>query len=206
MAFRGEGETTADGITDVSSTADAGQDDTLGEDDAGAVTDSAGSTAPGYGDHSGAKTNPGLGEWADGAWTNKPGADLPTTAGDRTTLAPTGASTTTGSLRPKQKPSPGDREANPGGRDPSDTDANDSSTNANDGFDPSAENPGVSTGEVSDDIGHPDFGVDATDASGDSASAGDPSMGGGPSGQDAGDASDGGAAGPGDVGDGSGPF
>jgi len=81
--------------------------------------------------HSGEKTAPGQGEWGDGAWTNKPGLKLPSIAGDGTTKV-TSTSTTTGSLKPKQKPSPGDRELNQGGQD---NDANDSSTDGTMGSD-----------------------------------------------------------------------
>ena len=116
------------------------------------------------------KTLSGQGEWNDGTWP-KPGQQLPTIAGDISSIPK--KQTTTSKLPPKQKPSPGDREENSGGRDPSDTDANDSSTNDNDGFDPSAPNPGVSTSEVSDTIGHPDFGVDAEDKSDDSGNGND---------------------------------
>tara|TARA_Y100000310_G_C20498668_1_gene722810 strand:- start:43 stop:765 length:723 start_codon:yes stop_codon:yes gene_type:complete len=188
-------ETTADGITssvDISTavdmlgteTVDTTAVDMLGTE-INATVDSAGTAAPesiwSGNPHTGNKTKPGEGEWADGAWTNKPGTQLPSIAGDGTTKV-TSTSTTTGSLKPKQKPSPGDRELNQGGRDPSDTDANDSSTNTNDHFDPSAVNPGVSTSEVSDEIGHPDFGPDATDKSDDTAGPDSSSVLGGPGG------------------------
>jgi len=170
------GETTADGIT---SSVDTTAVDALGTE----TVDSAGTAAPesvwGGNPHTGNKTAPGQGEWADGAWTNKPGTQLPSIAGDGMTKV-TSTSTTTGSLKPKQKPSSGDRELNQGGRDPSDIDANDSSTNTNDHFDPSAVNPGVSTSEVSDEIGHPDFGPDAEDKSDDSAGPDSSSALGGP--------------------------
>ena len=151
-------ETTADGITSVDTTevdmlgtetVDTTAVDMLGTE----TVDSAGTAAPASiwsgNPHSDQKTAPGQGEWADNAWTNKPGTQLPSIAGDGTTKV-TSTSTTTGSLKPKQKPSPGDRELNQGGRD---NDANDSSTNANDGFNPTSPNPGVSTGQTVGTVG-----------------------------------------------------